>query len=286
MPMGDERGRSGTAPATPQFTQEMERLLRAAVESSAAGGRVPARRLPSPRWLRAPLLVGATAVVVLLVLGAPLVGGGARPARAATGMVFPDGDAVDILGAVVRDGDLQALRRRLAEFGVSLEVRERPVPKERAGRVLRIQLPPGAEVDDQHRMVVAASRGGSLVVEIGKRRGDEPAPAPGEWSIVERHPELCQTVNVHDPIGTAQRLAELGYRVDWKLVVPRTGAERSTGAPVTDRIDLPGPREDTFIIAVLAGEDATSQPAESSKTLVIEMTPTGSSWHAPAKVCG
>lgn len=271
MSTDDSRAGPGTVPATPAFTREMETLL---VRAAADTARPALRRARLP-WRTGPrlaLAVAATVVVSMIALLGPLPGGGPRPA-AAVGMVFPDGQVVDVLGAVLGDGDVHTLRQRLSELGVELVVRELPSDPSEAGRVLRIELPPGAEVDDERRVVVSSAQGGAVVLDVG-RAGSAASGA---------HPELCAAIDPYDPVGTGRRLADLGYRVRWDLVTPSGGGDREK-ARTEQRSELPGPREGTFIISVLIGETAGSSLG-AGKDLVIETTPAGGAWHAPTRLC-
>ena len=281
MPMDDRRGGPPTLPATPTFTREMEHLL----VRAATGAAGPAARRPPLRSLLGPrtaLAMAAAVVAAAIALAAPLPGGGPQ-AAAAVGMVFPDGQAVDVLGAVLGDGDLYTLRQRLAEVGVDLVVRDLPADPPEAGRVLRIELPPGAKVDEQQRVLVASAQGGAVVLEVGALVTGGPTAGRLGTSDLGSQPALCAAIDAYDPVATARRLADLGYRVRWDLVAPAPGG-RGDKAVTERRVALPEPQEGTFIISVLTSGAAGSDLGQ-RYDLVVEITPTGGAWHAPTRMC-
>lgn len=276
--MDDNRRHSANVPATPAFTHEMEALL-----LTAAGKRLPVQsRVQSV--VRSPLVVAIVAAAILLmVVVSPWPGGGATPARAAVGMVFPDGQAIDVMGAVLGDGDLHTVRQRLSDVGVGLVLRESPSQPAAVGRVIRIELPPGAQLDGDRRMVASSGRGGSVILDIGIPADGGSTAGRVEPLTLDTHPELCAAIDAHDPLGSASRLADLGYRVRWDLVT--AGGRGGHDKAVTEqRTELAQPQENTFIISVLASDVAGSSP-DDQKRLIIETTPNGATWHAPTRVC-
>ena len=230
--------------------------------------------------------LGAALAVLLAVDG--LVGEDSRKeARAAPALRFPDGKTVDLDEFFARNGDPGALKRRLAAYGIELEIRVRPVHPSAAGRVFSLESPPNARWDERHRLVIERGLDGPIIVTVGRAVSEAEAATTTEGlTIYEVFPELCEAIDPLDPLATEQALTARGFQVDWQLMKDNPKWRPPKGPPwkvdpypvppsPTIAKEVKSPPRGTQIISVLGPNGDYTSVSRSTKRLLIEISPPG-----------
>ena len=235
--------------------------------------RQPRSEAPSRWWERRRRWPAAAAAAALLVVGAvAFVVLQGRTAALAV-LAFPDGSeiAIEEFFAAEDDEALNNLELRLAEFGIRLEVRTRPVNPEADRRIYSVDFGPSFETDESGRVIISeAAIGDAIVIEIGV--GDSSTGNAGLF-LFEAYPEICLAVQPRDTAATNAALARLGIKVDWTFV---TG-DPNGGGLSHDRVSEPPPG---VIISVLTADYKAEAPSRPDR-LAIEVIPEDAVWHEP-----
>ncbi|HEV2815077.1 MAG TPA: hypothetical protein VGW10_17610, partial [Solirubrobacteraceae bacterium] len=202
----------------------------------------------------------------------PRAGEPGGPPAPVTGV--PEERTIHVLEYAQTEKGRAELRRRLAPYGIGLEVETRPVAPAAVGRVFGVQFPRRARFQ-RHRLVLEQGVGGAVRITVGRAaRPGEDASTRG-LTLFEVLPDVARAVDRKDPAGTGRRLAALGYEVRWKLIVDNPARDDDPAAGPTGWKDVPAPPPGTEILSVLnagGGNSATPQ----TRKLLIEVAPLGS----------
>ena len=191
-------------------------------------------------------------------------------------LALPDGTeiVIDEFFAAGDDEALDDLERRLAEFGVVLEVVTRPVNPKADGLVYSVTWAPPLDIDESGRVVIPLDAFGAQIrIEVGV--GDTTAGNAGLF-LFEAYPEICMAVHPRDTAATNTALANLGIRVDWDLVTGDPDGEG--GGLAFTRLTDPPPG---VIISVLTADGQAEAPPSRPDRLAIEVIPEDAVWHQP-----
>lgn len=238
----------------PATTIPEEARVAARSKLDRASGEAPDERRSIGRRVGALAAVAAVAALVFVagtLWPSPTRDG--NPADSAYALVFADGSKLtprEVTAAIAR-GDSDELRRRLAEYGVTLRIEEKAVHPDADGRFYGWSFhPSGTSQPDEFGSgwyIDESDAGSTLVVSIG--RGEE-ASTRG-LSLWEVFPELCGAIVPEDLAATQANLEALGFTAKWSVLHEHPDDPGYTGAEATLQTDTP---ENGAIYAVLAGK--------------------------------
>ena len=208
---------------------------------------------------KAGALAAVAAVAALVFVGGtlwPSPTHDGNPADSAFALVFADGSKLtprEVTRAIAA-GESDELRRRLAEYGVTLRIEEKTVHPDADGRFYGWTFNPSgtSEPDDYGTgwYIDESDAGSTLVVSIG--RGEE-ASTQG-LSMWEVFPELCDDVIVpKDLAATQANLEALGFTAKWSLLDGHPDDPDYFDTSHEARLQTKTPK-DGVIYAVLAGK--------------------------------
>lgn len=242
-------------------------------------------RWESRRQTRRGRLLAAAAVAATALVAAPaaaLTGGfdfgGNTPAPGQPGGPPPivrdlAATTLNVLEVVNEpDGD-QALRARVAPYGLKVRSQGRPVAPAAVGRVFGVQFPRRARFDSRGHMLLEPNSSGTIIVTRGRRaRAAETASYSG-LSLFEVLPQVQAAVRRENPRATLTALRQAGFEVKVKYVIDnpdRRGAAGATGVK-----DVASPPAGTVVLAVTnaAGQNAATP---TTRSLILEVAPKGS----------
>lgn len=257
--------RDRDVPATPQFSDALEQLLRVRVRKQMQERRVRRR------------FAGAcvvTALALALALLAPRQGDEGTQALA-TGFRFPDGRGVSAASVDDR-AELQQLAGEAAAAGVELVIKERAVAPRADGRLFAIAYPDGAELDGEGRVMIDGELPGPIVVTVGRGTPGEDAGLP----VYESIPQLCSLVDPGDAPRTARALREAGFEPVFTLVHLTGGHGDNRSEVVED------PPPGTVVISVLGPNGDMTDVDPNTRELHVEVGRPGEGHFGTGPACG
>lgn len=253
--------------ALEQLGRDLERVLpRAEHHSRGRGART------------AMIAAGVVAVVAAPALATSDVFdfGGNTPAAGEPGgppavVSTPKKPTIDVIATLIQPEGEAVLRDRVQPYGFKVQMQERPVAPEAAGRIFGVQYPRRARFDAMNHLVPDRQYNGTILVSIGRASTSQSDSTAG-LSLYEVLPDVEAAINSDDPRATLKRLRELGFTVAVKFVVdnPDRSATARTGVKT-----VAVPPLGTVVLSIL-NADGSNTATPQTRSLIMEVAPKNS----------